>query len=224
MIDKKKILIFLDLEGTLIEEELGNLNEDKINGVLDSLSKLEEITNSELNIHIVSPVFIKTMEKVLDKLDRLIIRYNRANGKNLKEVQSAVAYPDIHYIDDNFLYDKIIPMKILSILKPEEQDRNGKFEYVRNWIESMQEKIAFCIYGGNGYNDTKAMEYIKRNKGFVICPENSWDGVKKIADHVSEEHAADGIKDGIDFINKQIEIRIQKQKEANTQGDDTEAR
>lgn len=224
MVDKKKILMFLDLEGTLIEEELGNLNEDKINGVLDSLSRLEEITNSEVNIHIVSPVFMKTMEEVLDKLDRLIIRYNRANGKNLKEVQSAVAYPDIHYIDDNFLYDRIIPMKIVSTLEASEQDRNGKFDYTRNWVESMQDKISFCIYGGNGYNDTKAMEYIKRNKGFVICPENSGDGVKKIADHISDKHAADGIKDGIDFINKQIEMRKQRVEIGDTQGDDTETR
>ena len=35
MENKKEIMIFFDLEGTLIEEELGEVNVEKINGVLE---------------------------------------------------------------------------------------------------------------------------------------------------------------------------------------------
>ena len=224
MDDKKEIMVFLDLEGTIIEEELGQVNNDKINEILVSISKMEEVTGCKVNIHIVSPVFMHIMEEVVDKFDHTIIRYNRKNGKNLKEIQSAVAYPETKYIQENYLYDKIIPMKISPTADSGEKDRQGKFDYVRNWIETMKDKTAFSIYGGNGYNDMKAMEYVKRNMGFVICPENSYEGVKKIADYVSDKHAADGIKEGLDFINKQIELRKQKEKEGDTQGDDTESR
>ena len=119
-------------------------------------------------------------------------------------------------------------MKITPTADSGEKDIQGKFDYVRNWIETMKDRTAFSIYGGNGFNDMKAMEYVKRNKGFVICPENSYAGVKTIADFVSEKHAADGIKEGLNFINAQIEKRKQKLKEENvqgdTQGDDTESR
>jgi len=226
MKSEKEIMIFFDLEGTIIEEELGNINIDKINSILESISRLEENANAKANIHIVSPVFMDTMEKIVDKLDTIIIKYNMNKGKRLREIQSAVAYPKIKFIEENFLYDRIIPMKMLPIANHGEKDKYGKFDYVRNWIETMQDKIAFSIYGGNGFNDLKAMEYIKQNKGFIICPENSYAGVKKIADYVSEKHAADGIKDGIDFINAQIEKRktIEETKKGDTQGDDWDAR
>ena len=224
MSDKKEIMIFFDLEGTIIEEELGEVNKDKINETLSSISELEELTGFRENIHIVSPVFMLVMEEVVDKFDNAIIKYNRKNGKNLKEIQSAVAYPETNYIQENYLYDKIIPMKISPTADSGEKDRQGKFDYVRTWIETMKDSIAFSIYGGNGFNDMKAMEYVKRNNGFVICPENSYEGVKKIADYVSERHAADGIKEGFEFINDQIKKRKQKVKEGDTQGDDTELR
>lgn len=64
------------------------------------------------------------------------------------------------------------------------------------------------------------MQYIKSQKGFVICPENSHSTVKELADYISEKHAADGIKEGFDFINEQIEKRKQKEKEGTTQSDE----
>lgn len=219
MEDKKEIMIFFDLEGTLIEEELGEVNVEKINGVLDSISKLEEVTGSKVNLHVVSPVSIKDMKQIVDKLDRLIMRYNRANNKDLKEFQGAVAYPDTEYVDNNYLYDVIIPMEISPVADIGEKDRNGKFYYVRNWVEALEDRIAFSIYAGNGYNDTKAMQYVKSQKGFVICPENSHSTVKDLADYVSEKHAADGVKEGFDFINQQIEKRKQKEIEETMHGD-----
>lgn len=209
MDEKKQILVFFDLEGTIIEEELGDINKEKIKEILNSLNRLEENTNAKVNIHIVSPVFIEQMKKIIDNLDRLIIRYNMANGKNLKEVQGAVAHPEVKYVQsEDFLHDKIIPMKLPTRIADGYKDKYGKFDYVRNWIETMHDKMEFSIYAGNGFNDTKAMEYVKRSKnGFVICPENSHPDVKKISDYVSEKHAADGITEGINYINEQIEKR-----------------
>lgn len=225
MDEKKQILVFFDLEGTIIEEELGEINNEKIRGILNSLNRLEENTGTKVNIHIVSPVFIEQMKKIIDNLDRIIIRYNMANGKRLKEVQGAVAHPEVKYVQsDDFLHDKIIPMKLPAKIADGYKDKYGKFDYVRNWIETMQDRIEFSIYAGNGFNDTKAMEYLKRNKkGFVICPENSHPDVKKVSDYVSEKHAADGIIDGIDYINHQIEKRKTNTTQKITDGENCES-
>ena len=97
--------------------------------------------------------------------------------------------------------------------------RYGKLDFVRKWIEVMANKIDFIIYGGNGLNDTAAMDYVKKTKkGFVICPNNSEEAVKKLADYISDQEEAEGIKDGIDFINEQII----KRKVAMTQNDGDE--
>lgn len=211
MEEKKIIMFFLDLEGTIIDEESGEMQKDKIESLLESLNRLEQMTGSIVNMHIVSPVFIHDMERVMDQLDRIIANYNNKNQTRLKDIQGAVAYPETNYISTNDLYDKIFPM---NISRGEDFDRYGKLDYVKKWIEAMENKIDFTIYGGNGLNDTSAMEYIKRNKkGFAICPKNSYDKVKNIADYVSDKDESEGIKDGIDFINEQIERRKQKNKE-----------
>ena len=209
MQDKKTILIFLDLEGTILEEETGRIQKDRIEKLLDSLNRLENATGSVVNIHIASPVSIGHMERILDELNSMIVKYNTTNQTNLREVESAVAYPDVHYIHQDALYDKIFPMKIKIA---EDGGRFGKLDYVRNWVESMEDKIDFILYGGNGLNDTGAMGYVKSTpKGLVICPHNSHNEVKKIADYVSEYDEAEGIQDGIEFIIKQREKRKGKE-------------
>ena len=54
--DKKVIMLFLDLEGTIIGEENGNISEERIDVLLNSINNLEKATNKKVNIHIVSPV------------------------------------------------------------------------------------------------------------------------------------------------------------------------
>ena len=49
--------------------------------------------------------------------------------------------------------------------------------------------------------------------GFVICPSNSDSEVKRIASYISTKAQAEGIKDGIDFINTQIKNRNKTQPE-----------
>lgn len=221
MEEKKLIMLFLDLEGTIMEEENGEMSEEKLTELFEALKRLETNTNSTVNIHIVSPIFMAQMEKVLDKLDTFIVRFNIKNNVRLKGIQGAVAYPDQrYYINKHICDDRIFPMEISR--KDEHIDTFGKLEYVRKWINSMAHKINFSIYGGNGLNDTSAMSYIKNEKkGFIICPENSHPKVKKIADYVSENSESEGIRDGINFINEQIEKRRTKTKEGETQGDTT---
>ncbi len=211
----KIIMLFLDLEGTIIEEEQGQLKEQAFNNLLASLNELQKLRNASISMHIVSPVHAKFMEEILDRLDTLIVRYNIQNNTNIREVESAVAYPDDSYIHQDDLYDKIFPM---DMSQKDDYGRYGKLKYVKSWInniESMDGKeIDMAIYGGNGLNDVSAMSYIKGMKnGFVICPSNSDSEVKRIASYISTKAQAEGIKDGIDFINTQIKNRNKTQPE-----------
>lgn len=211
MNDKDIIMLFLDLEGTIIDEETGEMKADKIEGLLNQLNKLETNVGAKVNIHIVSPVFIDQMKKVMDKFDLIVAKYNSKNSTRLKEIQGAVAYPNTNYISSHDLYDKIFPM---DVSKKDNFDKYGKLDYVKKWVEVMRHRIALTIYGGNGLNDTSAMDFVKReNNGFAICPENSHEKVKNIANYVSTEQESDGIADGINYINEQIEKRKQKDKE-----------
>ena len=105
--DKKVIMLFLDLEGTIIGEENGNISEERIDVLLNSINNLEKATNKKVNIHIVSPVSIKNMERIMDDIDNIIVKYNIKNNVRLDEVHSAVAYPDNKFIQKDDLYDKM---------------------------------------------------------------------------------------------------------------------
>lgn len=220
--DNKIIMLFLDLEGTIIEEEYGKVKPENINKLLDSINELQQTTNLTVKTHIASPVSASSMNRILDELDYIIVKYNRKNGSNIKEIESAVAHPDSNYVHQEDLYDRIFPMKIPR----EDFGRVGKLNYVKQWVKMMEDQTKFIIYGGNGLNDVGAMNYIKSTKkGFVICPKNSDEEVKKIADFVSEKEEAEGIKDGMDCIIKQIKLRTVKEqgkKEAPNFDDDEE--
>lgn len=205
MNNKDVIMLFLDLEGTIINEETGEMEQDKIEELLKELNRLEKNVGAKVNIHIVSPVFIETMKTIMDKFDLVVAKYNTKNNVRLKEIQGAVAYPDTDYISTNDLYDKIFPM---NVSVKNNFDKFGKVEYVKKWMDVMKNRIALSIYGGNGLNDTSAMDFVKRQKnGFVICPENSHEKVKNIASYISNKSATDGITSGIRYINEQIEKR-----------------
>mgnify|MGYP002170740949 CR=1 FL=1 len=178
---------------------LADMSDDEIKSIWDKSDK------TPLTEHTITD-FTKFMEEILDRLDTLIVRYNIQNNTNIREVESAVAYPDDSYIHQDDLYDKIFPM---DMSQKDDYGRYGKLKYVKSWInniESMDGKeIDMAIYGGNGLNDVSAMAYIKGMKnGFVICPSNSDSEVKRIASYISTKAQAEGIKDGIDFINTSV--------------------
>lgn len=210
------IMLFLDLEGTIIDEEKGTIKGESINKLLDSINKLQDTVNLPVKIHIASPVSADKMEEIIDQLDRRIARYNMSNKANINEIESAVAYEDKTFIHQDDLYDKIFPMK----MPKEDFGRAGKTNYVNQWINILGNKTRFIIYGGNGLNDVGAMNRVKdTKKGFVICPNNSHKEVKKIADFISNKDEAEGIKEGIDFITNQIQIRLEKTNNDNNKGE-----
>ena len=66
----------------------------------------------------------------------------------------------------------------------------------------------FCIYAGNGRNDFKAIDYIRKNsKGYSICPENSRRTVKSIVNFTSTNPDIEGVIDGLNNLNN---LLIQK--------------
>ena len=65
--------------------------------------------------------------------------------------------------------------------------------------------IKKMIYMGNGANDVMAMQKIKSNNGIVICPYNSTDEVKKIANYKSNEEDLRGLVDGFSKLCQEVE-------------------
>ena len=89
----------------------------------------------------------------------------------------------------------------------------GKLEYVEKWIRGIN-NLDFCIYAGNGRNDFRAIDYIRKNsRGYSICPDNSRKAVKKIATFTSESTDIEGIIDGLDRLNQYL---IQKNRNEDT--------
>lgn len=61
MEDKKVILLFSDLEGTILNEKEGRYAEEDMYGFLEQIERMQSITGAEVHIHLVSPVFEKQM-------------------------------------------------------------------------------------------------------------------------------------------------------------------
>lgn len=219
MEDKKVILLFSDLEGTILGEENGNYSEEKMNLFLEQIERIQKNTNTKVHIHLVSPVFEKQMEEVIDKIDTSIIRYNRKNGDKtfIEEIEGGSCTQEIG-VSQNYrkFQSKVVPFKLPINTKEADTSLYGKENYVKTWCNYYTDKGALktAIYCGNGSNDLNAMKYIKeRANGFVVCPKNSRTEVKNIADFVSDKPELLGITEGLTKINDEIEKRVCKNKE-----------
>lgn len=211
MENKKVILIFSDLEGTILNESEGKYSEEDMCGFLEQVERMQSITGTEVHLHLVSPVFEKQMEKVIDDLDTSIIRYNiKHKGKTrIKEIEGGSCTPDIGISKEYKKYNnKVVPFKTPINSNEADTSLYGKENYVKTWCNYYFEKgnLKTAIYCGNGRNDSLAMKYVKENvNGFVVCPENSRKMVKEQADFVSEKTDLKGITEGIFNINNEIE-------------------
>ena len=72
---KAKTIIFIDLEGTLLEEKTGKANQQDLQNFIELINKLEHSTETSVSIHLVSPVEYLIMKKVKDYIDRNITAY-----------------------------------------------------------------------------------------------------------------------------------------------------
>lgn len=220
--EKNIILLFSDLEGTILRELDGLYSDEDMEQFLSQIDKLQTLTNSQVKIHLVSPVYQKQMEEVMSKIDRNIIRYNRVHrdSREIQEIESAAAYPEIGMSHGEFLGDRITELKRPINERDFDTARYGKAHYVRTWCESYKENdyvnLKMAIYCGNGRNDLTAMDYINgkvegKRRGLVVCPDNTRREAKAKAFHVSSKTDLLGIAEGIEAINKEIEKRIQNQ-------------
>lgn len=211
---RKIILLFSDLEGTILREEDGEFDDEKMHEFLRQLDKLQQLTDGEIHMHLVSPVYMSQMEKVMDRIDRVISRYNDLHHPSQKilPIECAVAYPEGNMYSQEFLGDRIMPFEKPVSFTSFDISQYGKEHYVRSWIDTYKESetkdLLMAIYCGNGRNDLTAMKLVNEQKaGFVICPKNSRREVKEKAFHASEKTDLSGITEGISLINREIEKR-----------------
>lgn len=223
----KSILMFSDLEGTILREEDGQYDEVAMSKFLAQIDRLQKLTQAEVRMHLVSPVYREQMEEIMDDIDTSIAKYNIAHrdAKRIYPIESGAAYPETEMISDDFINDRIIALKKPVDERDFDTARYGKAHYARLWCETYKEsetkELVMAIYCGNGRNDLSAMDYINSQKqGFVVCPQNSRTEAKLKAFHVSEETDLCGITEGIAKINDEIEKRINLQRETQIEPDD----
>ena len=221
---EKIILIYSDLEGTILREEDGKFDEGEMHEFLAQIDRLQQQTNARVQIHLVSPIDETFMNMILKEMDREIRRYNQhitdPHQILVQGIESAAAYPMEDFSGMTFQganYIGRIDKRIMQLEKPnDKKDANpagfGKEKYVKGMTEYIKEnpyqEILMSIYCGNGMNDLLAMNYIRAQKsGIIICPKNSRQKVKEMAHHVSEEEDLPGITDGIKWVNEQIRKR-----------------
>ena len=211
--NNKAILMFCDLEGTLLNEKNGTLDARKLFRFFDQINKIQQTTKSTVYLHLLSPIPLNIMSEVLDKLDTYIAKYNRERRTFIRDIQGATASYPAGISQEENTYDRIAPFPERATKNAYDIAADGKLEYVEKWIRGIN-NLDFCIYAGNGRNDFKAIDYIrKHSRGYSICPDNSRKTVKKVATFTSESTDIDGVIDGLDRLNKYL---IQKNRNEDT--------
>lgn len=201
---KEKILIFTDLEGTLLREEDAEYDEKEMFDFLKQVSRLEKLDEATAEIHLVSPMFIPQISLVLNKLDKTFKEYNKQTGNDISYVESAMAFAGS---DEDFNYRNIQDRVLMTrYLGSQYLYGTEKANYVENYIDAYKNRNAKrLIYMGNGKNDVLAMKRLKAHKGVVICPENSTPDVKAIADYTSDKSELSGLTDCVSKLCAEIE-------------------
>jgi len=196
-----KTIIFSDLEGTILRESDNSYSDEDMFIFLQTLNTFSNITNSTLQMHLVSPVSSTAMNKYLDQIDQNIRSFNKITHNRLPFIHSA------YCSFDNKSTIKL-PSNIIAT-KPPTADNflSWKSIYVndvcREFIEREPDNNFSFIYLGNGRNDIRAMEMVKRANGIGICPKNSRTAVKSVSNFVGQYEDLRGITDG---LNQYIKI------------------
>lgn len=222
---QRNILLFLDLEGTILRETDGEYDPEAMYQFLGQLDNLQSLTDAHVNLHLVSPVYKKQMEDIIDRIDRDITRYNKLHPEHddIPEIECGSFTPNIGMPSEELFGDKTIALKMPVDSRQIDTSIYGKANYVKQWCEIYQEgnKLFMIIYGGNGVNDLSAMSYVKEQKsGFVLCPSNSRPQAQSKADFVSKKRNLPGITEGIQYINRKIERRASNITQEETRQDE----
>lgn len=198
---KSDIVIFTDLEGTILREIDGKYDETEMFQFLRQINRLEKLEDATAQIHILSPMTVDQMKYILDELDEAFAKYNKTSGNYVSYIKSAIA------IQDNYTDWRNIPNRMLLVkYKNLNQYGEEKLSYVESYMKAHEgDDIKKIIYMGNGANDVMAMQKVKSNNGIVICPYNSTDEVKKIATYKSNEEDLRGLVDGFSKLCQEVE-------------------
>lgn len=198
---KSDIVIFTDLEGTILRDIDGKYDETEMFQFLRQINRLEKLEDATAQIHILSPMMVDQMKYILDELDEAFAKYNKTSGNYVSYIKSAIA------IQDNYTGWRNIPNRMLLVkYKNLNQYGEEKLSYVESYMKAHKgDDIKKMIYMGNGANDVMAMQKIKSNNGIVICPYNSTDEVKKIATYKSNEEDLRGLVDGFSKLCQEVE-------------------
>ena len=198
---KSDIVIFTDLEGTILRDIDGKYDETVMFQFLRQINRLEKLEDATAQIHILSPMMVDQMKYILDELDEAFAKYNKTSGNYVSYIKSAIA------IQDNYTGWRNIPNRMLLVkYKNLNQYGEEKLSYVESYMKAHKDDdIKKMIYMGNGANDVMAMQKIKSNNGIVICPYNSTDEVKKIATYKSNEEDLRGLVDGFSKLCQEVE-------------------
>lgn len=224
---EKIILLFSDLEGTILREADGEYDDESMYNFLSQIDRLQQLTGASVNMHLVSPVYKEMMEKIMNRIDRNISSYNmiHKSSRRIPFIEGGTSSPETDMFGEDFLGDRIVPLKKPIDSREFDSSRYGKANYVRTWCsvydENESNDLIMRIYCGNGRNDLAAMDYIKNQKGgFVVCPDNSRTLAKEKASYVSSKLDLRGITEGIESINKEIEKRTLPQSENSSEKSD----
>ena len=224
---EKIILLFSDLEGTILRETDGEYSDEDMYLFLQQIDKLQEITGTRVKLHIVSPMYKKQVEEIVEKIDKSIHSYNLINNTHVEidQIECAGAYPNSEKNYTEYERDKVILLQKPKDPKAYDSGRYGKSNYVRTWValykESEFKELLTCIYCGNGENDTDAMKYVEdREKGYTICPSNSREELKKFAKFKSEKTDLPGITEGLSRLNDLLKEKTDDNDEKSNKGDE----
>ena len=215
---RKKLLIFTDLEGTILRESDGLYDPKQFTEFIARIDQLQKVTGQVAKLHIVSPMTVDMMKNAVDKIDHDIYRYNSIhrdeNDIYVGFVAGATVSPEISP-DECYLVDqRFMPMpKEVNTIST--GATYGKEHYVKLWIDTLKNRnqLGSIIYCGNGRNDISAMRLVKGLKeGYIICPKNSKTELRRISNFVSNQEDLLGITEGLDFVIQQMKTKNEKDK------------
>ena len=177
-----KTIIFSDLEGTMLRESDHSYSDEDMFNFLQCLDCFCKTTNSIPEIHLVSPIEGKSMDKYLTKIDKNIRSFKKITQSNISYIHRA-------YCSQDRDFSARISSNIIATKPPTERNfQSWKSVYVqevcRRNTQRFPDDMLYFIYFGNGRNDFKAMEINKQYHGKNICPQNSRTAVKALSDFV----------------------------------------
>lgn len=214
--ERKRIIFFSDLEGTLISED-GRFNDEDFFKFISETSKLAQITKADVQLVIASPMGPKYMTMILREMDRRIRTAERnigTEGYSVDIVHAAADFNDCINDDLSEKYDSRIDPLTTTPGCRASVDNDSKARFVKSVLQAKQaypdRRPIMYIYSGNGRNDTSAMNIINQlSNGITICPANTlFPETKRAAKINSQFNEARGVAEGIRMIREKFEQRL----------------